>query len=105
MGPPAKQARLDNYYTATPSESALRKVFSPQRYTKSMVSLLTRRQLPFSAVKWDEIQDIMLACNPAIEDLLRTSRHETMRHITASFGLYQSQLKAKLQSAVSKIYI
>ncbi|KAG4281035.1 hypothetical protein FPRO04_13469 [Fusarium proliferatum] len=36
MGPPLKQARLDNYYTATPSESALRKVFNPQRYTESM---------------------------------------------------------------------
>ncbi|KAL6405526.1 hypothetical protein AUP68_11284 [Ilyonectria robusta] len=105
MGPPAKQARLDNYYTATPSESALRKVFNPQRYTESMVGLLTRRRLPFSAVTWDEIQDIMLACNPAIEDLLMTSRHEAMRHITANFGLYQSQLKAKLQIAVSKIHI
>ncbi|KAH7460458.1 hypothetical protein FOMA001_g19475 [Fusarium oxysporum f. sp. matthiolae] len=49
MGPPLKQARLDNYYTATPSESALRKVFNPQRYTESMVGLLTHRRLPFSA--------------------------------------------------------
>jgi hypothetical protein len=38
----------------------------------------------------------MLACNPAIEDLIMTSRHEAMRHITANFNLYQSQLKAKL---------
>ncbi|KAG7402662.1 putative AC transposase [Fusarium oxysporum f. sp. rapae] len=58
MGPPLKQARLDNYYTATPSESALRKVFNPQRYTESMVGLLTHRRLPFSAVTWDEMQDI-----------------------------------------------
>lgn len=41
MGPPLKQARLDNYYTTTPPESALRKVFNPQRYTESMVGLLT----------------------------------------------------------------
>ncbi|KAG7407934.1 Zinc finger BED domain-containing protein DAYSLEEPER [Fusarium oxysporum f. sp. raphani] len=61
MGPPLKQARLDNYYTATPSESALRKVFNSQRYTESMVGLLTRRRLPFSAVTWDEMQDVMLA--------------------------------------------
>ncbi|RKK06794.1 hypothetical protein BFJ65_g18348 [Fusarium oxysporum f. sp. cepae] len=105
MGPPLKQARLDNYYTATPSESALRKVFNSQRYTESMVGLLTRRRLPFSAVTWDEMQDVMLACNPAIEDLIMTSRHEAMRHITANFSLYQSQLKAKLQSAVSKVHI
>ncbi|RKK76433.1 hypothetical protein BFJ68_g18036 [Fusarium oxysporum] len=105
MGPPLKQARLDNYYTATPSESALRKVFNPQRYTESMVGLLTHRRLPFSAVTWDEMQDVMLSCNPAIEDLIMTSRHEAMRHITANFSLYQSQLKAKLQSAVSKVHI
>src|SRR6478735_8831174 len=30
---------------------------------------------------------------------------ESLRHITANFSLYQSQLKAKLQSAVSKIHI
>ncbi|RKK07573.1 hypothetical protein BFJ66_g17047 [Fusarium oxysporum f. sp. cepae] len=105
MGPLLKQARLDNYYTATPSESALRKVFNPQRYTESMVGLLTHRRLPFSAVTWDEMQDVMLSCNPAIEDLIMTSRHEAMRHITANFSLYQSQLKAKLQSVVSKVHI
>lgn len=105
IGPPLKQARLSDYYTANPSESALRRVFDPQRYTESMVALLTRRRLPFSAVTWDEMQDIMLACNPAIEDLLITSRHEAMRHITANFSLYQSQLKARLQGAVSKVHI
>ncbi|KAF5229463.1 hypothetical protein FANTH_14197 [Fusarium anthophilum] len=89
----------------TPSEWALRKVFNPQRYTESMVGLLTHRRLPFSAVTWDEMQDIMLSCNPAIKDLIMTSRHEAMRHITANFSLYQSQLKAKLQSAGSKIHI
>ncbi|PVH91175.1 hypothetical protein DM02DRAFT_505269, partial [Periconia macrospinosa] len=92
IGPPLKQARLGDYYTANPSELALRRVFNPQRYTENMVALLTRRRLPFSAVLWDEMQDIMLACNPAIEDLIMTSRHEAMRHITTDFTLYQSQL-------------
>jgi hypothetical protein len=104
-GPLLKQARLGDYYPAKPSESALRRVFNPQRYTESMVALLTRRRLPFSAVTWDEMQDIMLACNPTIEDLIMASRHEAMRHITTNFSLYQSQLKAKLQSAVSKVHI
>lgn len=96
IGRPLKKARLDNYYIATPSESSLRKVFNPQRYTESMAGLLTHRRLPFSAVIWDEMQDVMLSCNLAIKELIMTSRHETMRHITANFGLYQSQLKAKL---------
>jgi hypothetical protein len=32
-------------------------------------------------VKWDELQHVILACNPAIEDLLLTSRDAAMRHI------------------------
>jgi hypothetical protein len=105
LGPPSKQARLDDFYNSTPPSSALRRVFNPQRYTESMVAILTRRRLPFSAVTWDEMQDIMLACNPAIEDLIMVSRHEAMRHIAANFNLYQSQLMAKLQSAASKVHI
>jgi len=51
------------------------------------------------------MQDIMLACNPAIEGLIMASRHEAMRHIAANFSLYQSQLTAKLQSSVSKVHV
>ena len=51
------------------------------------------------------MQDIILACNPAIEDLLLTSRDAAMRHITTTFDLYRSQLKAKLQASVSKIHL
>lgn len=69
------------------------------------MALLTRRRLPFSAVTWDEMQDKMLACNPAIEDLIMASRHEAMRHIAANFSLYQSQLAAKLESAASKVHV
>ncbi len=105
FGPPSKQARLDDMYGSSPPSSALRRVFNPQRYTENMVALLTRRRLPFSAVKWDEMQDIMLACNLAIEDLMMTSRHEAMRHIAANFSLYQSQLVAKLQNAASKVHV
>jgi hypothetical protein len=94
IGPPLKQARLGDYYTANPSESALRRVFNPQRYTESMVALLARRRLPFSAVTWDEMQDIMLACNPAIEDLIMTSRHEAMRqHLVEGDVLYRGIAK------------
>ncbi|KAF4343856.1 hypothetical protein FBEOM_2189 [Fusarium beomiforme] len=78
---------------------------SGKRKTSGRVILLTRRRLPFSAVKWDEMQDIILACNPAIEDLLLTSRDAAVRHITTTFDLYRSQLKAKLQASVSKIHL
>lgn len=102
---PSKQRRIDEILTGRPSDTSLRRVFNRQAYTESIVGLLTRRRLPFSAVKWDELQEVILAANPAIEDLLMTSRHEAMRQITSNFELYQSQLKIKLQSARSKIHL
>jgi len=85
---PAKQRRLDHFYCLQASDSSLRRAFNRQRYIEAMVGLLTRRRLPFSAVTWDEMAEIMLAANPAIEDLLLTSRMAAMRHITANFNLY-----------------
>jgi hypothetical protein len=102
---PLKQPRLNRYFPSQPSDSTLRRVFNRQQYIGSVVGLLTRRRLPFSAVKWDEMQSIILAANPAIEDLLLTSRDAAMRHISANFDLYRSQLKMKLQTAVSKIHL
>jgi hypothetical protein len=85
---PSKQPRMDNFFESRPSDTSLRRVFNRQQYIESIVGLLTRRRLPFSAVKWDEMQDIVLACNPAIEDLLLTSRDAAMRLITTTFDLY-----------------
>ncbi|EXL90010.1 hypothetical protein FOIG_16710 [Fusarium odoratissimum NRRL 54006] len=102
---PSKQPRMDSFFPSRPSDTTLRRVLNRQQYIESIVDLLTRRRLPFSAVKWDEMQDIILACNPAIEDLLLTSRDAAMRHITTTFDLYRSQLKAKLQASVSKIHL
>ncbi|KAG7403417.1 Zinc finger BED domain-containing protein 4 [Fusarium oxysporum f. sp. rapae] len=101
---PSKQPRMDSFFPSRPSDTTLRRVFNRQQYIESIVGLLTRRRLPFSAVKWDEMQDIILACNPAIEDLLLTSRDAAMRHITTTFDLYRSQLKAKLQAWVDNGY-
>jgi hypothetical protein len=102
---PSKQPRMDSFFPSRPSVTTLRRVFNRQQYIESIVGLLTRRRLPFSAVKWGEMQDIVLACNPAIEDLLLTSRDAAMRHITTTFDLYRSQLKVKLQASVLKIHL
>jgi hypothetical protein len=102
---PSKQARMEGFFQSRPSHASLRRVFNRQEYIEAIVGLLTRRRLPFSTVKWDEMQHIVLACNPAIEDLLLTSRDAAMRHITTTFDLYRSQLKSKLQVAVSMIHL
>jgi hypothetical protein len=96
---------MDSFFHSRPSGTTLCRVFNRQQYIESIVGLLTRCRLPFSAVKWDEMQDIVLACNPAIEELPLMSRDTAMRRITTTFDLYRSQLKAKLQASVSKIHL
>jgi hypothetical protein len=56
-------------------------------------------------VEWDEIKDLALACNPAIEEFLITSRRTVMHYIHANFELYTSQLRETFQTAISMVHI
>ncbi len=96
---------MDSFVVTRSSDSGLRNAFNAQQYSEAIVGLLTRRRVSFSAVEWDEMKDFALACNPAIEDLLITSRNRAMRIIDANFALYASQLKETLQGAQSMIHI
>lgn len=102
---PFKKPRIDHFYTLQASESSLRRAFDRQRYIQAWVGLLTRRRLPFSAVTWDEMSELMLASNPAVEDSLLTSRHAAMRHISANFDLYRTRLRGLLESSFSVVYV
>jgi hypothetical protein len=96
---------VDSFIQPRSSTTTLRNVFNRQHYIEAIVSLLTRRRVSFSAVDWDELKELALACNPAIEDCLITSRRTVMRHIAANFTLYSVQLAENLQAAISKIHI
>jgi len=91
--------------TSISSHSALRNGFNEQKYREALIGLLTRRRLPFSAVEWDELKDMMLAGNHAIGDLLITSRRTAVRYIASNYSLYREQLKANLSSARGPIHI
>jgi hypothetical protein len=100
------QQSLDTYITSstTPSEAALRNASNRQAYTDAIIGLITRRRVAFSMVEWDKLKDFALACNPAIEDSLITSRRTVMRYISANYELYADKLARSLQSAVSMIH-
>ena len=87
------------------SQDLLRTSFNEQRYKEAIIGLLTRRRVPFLAVEWSEMRDLALACNPAIEDLLITSRRTAVRLILANYDFYYNQIKASLSSASSPIHI
>lgn len=101
---PFKKPRIDHFYALQASESSLRRAFDRQRYIQAWVGLLTRRRLPFSAVTWDEMSELVLASNPAVEDLLLTSRHAAMRHISANFDLYRTRLRSLLEASFSVVH-
>lgn len=51
------------------------------------------------------MKDLALACNPAIEDLLITSRRTAVRYIASNYELYKGQIRDSLASAISPIHI
>ena len=102
---PFKKPRIDHFYALQASESSLRRAFDRQRYIQAWVGLLTRRRLPFSAVTWDEMSELIIASNPAVEDLLLTSRQAALRHISVNFDLYRTRLRSLLESSFSAVHI
>jgi hypothetical protein len=101
----SSQQSMSSYTVAYPTRNTLANAFNRQLYREAIIGLLTRRRIAFSAVEWSELQDLALACNPAIKDSLITSRRTAMRLIDANFALYASQLRENLGSASSLIHI
>jgi hypothetical protein len=83
-------------FTHVISPNSLRNSFNQQAYREAIIGLLTRRRMPFSAVEWTEMKDLALACNPAIEDLLITSRRTAVRYIASHYRLYKDQKRRAL---------
>jgi len=92
-------------FTPVISQSGLRNTFNQQAYREAIIGLLTRRRMPFSAVEWSEMKDLALACNPAIEDLLITSRRTAVRLIASNYNLYKGQIRESLATSISPIHL
>ncbi|KAG4271697.1 hypothetical protein FPRO04_14660 [Fusarium proliferatum] len=101
----SNQRLLPAMFASIPTPDSLRQVFNRQAYNEAVIGLLTRRRAPFSAVEWNELKDLALACNPTIGDQLITSRRQAMRHIAENHVFYRDQLKGKLAIASSPIHI
>lgn len=101
---PARSS-VASFFGNPPATVVLRESFNHHEYTRGMVGLVTRRRLPFSAVEWPEFRQIAAAINPACEDLLLTSRTTAMRRVEATFQLYQTRLREKLNLSVSLIHL
>jgi hypothetical protein len=101
----AQQPSITSHFLTPVSTDRLRSIFNQEAYKEAIVGLLCRRRLSFAAVEWSEFRDIALACNPAIDDLLITSRRTAVRLIAANYNLYSEQLSVCLSRAQSPIHI
>lgn len=99
------QRSISTHFRPVASEDALRNAFNPQAYQEALISILTRRRVPFSAIEWDELQQLALACNPYITDSLITLRRTMVRYIAANYEFYSCEIKERLIAASSPIHI
>jgi hypothetical protein len=99
------QRSISSIYTPITATDTLRGSFNPQAYREALIGLLTRRRVPLSAVEWEELEQLCLACNPAIKDELITSRTTVVRYIAANHELYREQLSTSMTAAMSPIHI
>ena len=102
---PIIQQEITSLFAPQTSANGLRNAFNQQAYREAIVGLLTRRKMPFSAVEWSEMKDLALACNPAIGNLLITSRRTVVRYIASNYNLYRAQIRESLSTAITPIHI
>jgi len=88
-----------------PDPDTLRRVFNQDAYNEAIVGLLTVRRIAFSGVEWPELQQLVLAGNPACGDLLVQSRRTAVRLVYSNYLNYRDQLKELLSLARSPIHI
>ena len=105
LNKPQAHRPIDIFTDNTPSSTTLRRAFNRQDYKEVVVGLLTQQRVPFSAVEWNELKQLALACNPAIEDYLILSRRSAVRLIAANYKIYSKQLQVCFSKAVGLVHI
>jgi hypothetical protein len=70
-----------------------------------LAQLIVMRNLPHNAVKWPELQALLLSVNYCCEDALIDSQSTVSKVISKSFWLEMAALKQKLKTALSKIHL
>ncbi|OAL42742.1 hypothetical protein IQ07DRAFT_525601 [Pyrenochaeta sp. DS3sAY3a] len=48
----------------------------------------------FLAVEWDKLKNLVLACNPAIKELIINKQRIVVQYIASNYRLYYKQLRA-----------
>lgn len=103
--PISQQPAITNFFNTGAASKTIRAGFNRDQYIESLIAMICRRRLAFSAVEWPEMKAFALSLNPAVEDQLVVSRRTLMRYMEANQDVYRVILKSNLKSAMSKIHI
>lgn len=103
-----KQTSMDRYAQPVGEHHSrdliLRQAFDKPRFIRAFIALCARRRLSLSATDWPELQELILAGNPAIQDLLKLSRRTLIRLLEKNHLEYRKQLQVAIQDAVGQIH-
>lgn len=107
MGNP-NQTSIDQYAQPVGDHRSrnliLRQAFNKPRFIRAFIALCARRRVSLNATDWPELQELVLAGNPAIQDLLKLSRRTLMRLLEKNHLEYRRQVQTAIQDAVGQIH-
>jgi hypothetical protein len=90
------QRSIFAHFRPVASKNAIRDAFNPGSYQVSLVSMLTRRTVPFSAIEWNKFKELALACSLHVRDSRIISRRKIVRYIPAKYDFESSEIKNSL---------
>lgn len=92
-----KQPLIDRYTQPVsdykPSHLVLRQAFDKPRFIRAFIALCARRRVSLNATDWPELQELVLAGNPIIQDLLKLSRRTLVRLLEKNHLEYRKELQ------------
>jgi hypothetical protein len=104
----SNQPSIDRYMEPVGVHSSrhltLRQAFDKARFIRAFIALCARRRVSLSATDWPELQELMLAGNPTIQDLLKLSRRTLVRLLERNHVEYRKRLQTAIQDAVGQIH-
>jgi hypothetical protein len=103
------QRTIERYTQRLPDHKSrtiiLREAYDRPRHIRALIALCSKKRIALSASDWPELHELMLASNPAIEDLIRLSRRTLVRLLSKNHLQYRKQLQNSLHDSKSKIHL
>jgi len=89
---------------ALDEENMLRNAINYTAFRDAQLLMITRWRLPLNIVTWPEYQALLMAVNPAVEELLLHSGNTVVEDLDRAYTTHQKLIKQRLESTLSRIH-